>query len=440
MKGSGDYEAERLLLACILINPGILKESMTLSTEDFFFFENRVFFENMVDLFFEGYEVDLVTVYERLQERKLVEKLGSEDSIKQDLVELVGLISTGAAWKTYVQRIKDARLRMKMEAFIYSASQEIGARPLEELVSDWNAFTEANLSVAARETFLAKQVRDWVKSQDGTFHVSELYRFLGVNKIRQKKNVLMTLARMVGEKVIERTGDKSGLYRSIIDECKPIAIEGPSKRLPIFMPFGLERWVYTLPKNIIAIAGSQDAGKTALLLNIARRNLGKWNVWYFSSEMGSDEFRSRVQNFKNPDGSAIPVESWNALNARERVENFHDVIKPNSINIIDYLEMSDNFYQIAGKLAAIYKKLENGVAFVAIQKDRKAELGRGGSFGMEKPRLYLTVDPDKPGSILRVRKAKNWQVHDYNPNGLYIKFKIVGGCNLIPNEEGWKKE
>lgn len=437
---TGDYEAERMLLSCVLINPGVLKDDFKLTVEDFFFFENRLFFETMVDLFFEGYEVDLVSVYGRIQEKNLVEKLGSQDSIKQDLMELVGLSPTSAGYRTYAQRIKDAKLRMTIQNFIVKGSKEIYERNLEEFVGDWNAFTEAYLSIAARETFLAKQVRDWVKAQDGTFHVSDLYRFLGVNKIRQKKNVLMTLARMAIEKVIERTGEKSGLYRPIIDECAPIAIEGESQRLVIHLPFGLERYVYTLPKNIIAIAGSQDAGKTALLLNVARRNLTKWNVWYFSSEMGSDEFRSRVQNFRNPDGSAIPIETWNQLNARERVDNFHDVIKPNSLNIIDYLEMSDNFYQIAGKLALIYKKLDKGVAFVAIQKDRKNELGRGGSFGMEKPRLYLTVDPERPGSILRVRKAKNWQVTDYNPNGLSIKFKTVGGCNLIPDEEGWRKE
>lgn len=440
MKSTGDYEAERLLLACVLLNPNILKDNQALSTEDFFFFENRCFYEVMVDLYFEGYEVDLVNIYQRLQEKNLVVKLGNEESIKDDLVELVNLLSTSAAWKTYSQRVKDAKLRMKMESFIITASQQLYERPLEELIGDWNAFTEANLSIAARESFLAKQVRDWVKAQDGEFQVGQLYGYLGITKIRQKKNVLMTLARMVNEKIIERTGNKSGIYRPIIDDCAPISLEGGSKRLPINYPFGLERYVYTLPKNIIAIAGSQDAGKTALLLNIARRNMDKWSVWYFSSEMGSDEFRSRIQNFRDPSGNSIPIESWNSLNARERVDNFHDVIKPNSLNIIDYLEMTDNFYQIAGKLALIYKKLEDGVCFVAIQKDKKQSLGRGGTFGAEKPRLYLTVDPDKPGSILKVVKAKNWARSEFNPNGLKLKFKIAGGCNLIPSEEGWYKD
>jgi hypothetical protein len=438
---TGDYEAERMLLSCVLINPGVLKDDFKLSVEDFYFFENRVIFETAVDLYFDGYEVGIASIYGRLQEQNLVEKLGSPQSIKDDLLELLNLSSTSAAYRHWAQRIKDAKLRITINNFIIKSSKEIHDRNVEEFVGDWLAFTEGYLSVSARDTFLSKQVKDWVRATDGTFHITDLYRYLGITKIRQKKSVSMTLARMANkEKIIEHTGERSGLYRLIADQCATIDIEGRTERLNIHLPFGLERFVYTLPKNIIAIAGSQDAGKTAILLNVAKRNLPKWNTWYFSSEMGSDEFRSRIQNFRNPDGSAIPIEGWNQLNARERVENFHDVIQPNCLNIIDYLEMSDNFYQIAGKLALIYKKLDKGVAFIAIQKDRKSELGRGGSFGMEKPRLYLTVDPDKPGSILRVRKAKNWQVEDYNPNGLSLKFKTVGGCNLIPDEEGWVKE
>ena len=37
-----------------------------------------------------------------------------------------------------------------------------------------------------------------------------------------------------------------------------------------------------------------------------------------------------------------------------------------------------------------------------------------------------------------IQKAKNWANHAYNPNGLVIKYKIVGGCKFIVTED-WMK-
>jgi len=53
------------------------------------------------------------------------------------------------------------------------------------------------------------------------------------------------------------------------------------------MALWIERWVKTLPKNIIILAGEANAGKTALLLNFCSMNMGKFKINYFSSEMGA---------------------------------------------------------------------------------------------------------------------------------------------------------
>jgi hypothetical protein len=86
-------------------------------------------------------------------------------------------------------------------------------------------------------------------------------------------------------------------------------------------------------------------------------------------------------------------------------------------------------------LKQIHDKLGSGIAVVALQKDPKAPQGRGGTFGLEKPRLYLNMDAGK----LSIRKAKNWTHPEQNPNGLSLKFKLVGGCKFIITDD-WHKE
>jgi hypothetical protein len=102
------------------------------------------------------------------------------------------------------------------------------------------------------------------------------------------------------------------------------------------------------------------------------------------------------------------------------------VIKPDAINIIDFLEVHDEFWKVGGMLKEIYDKLNNGIAIVAIQKDKKKDYGRGATMGLEKPRLYLTLNPGQA----KIEKAKNWADPLKNPNGLMLDFKLHQGCEF----------
>jgi len=185
-------------------------------------------------------------------------------------------------------------------------------------------------------------------------------------------------------------------------------------------PFGLEKMVELMPGNIAVIAGDPNAGKTAFLLNVVQRNMASFKVYYFSSEMGASEMKKRLQLFTYPE----TLKGWR-FTARERSSDFEDVIVPGegNINIIDYLEIHDNFYEVGGKLFNIHRKLNGALAFVALQKNSGARLGLGGGRGLEKPRLYLAMEP----GVLKIVKAKNWKTSE-NPNGKQIRWKLTEGC------------
>jgi len=284
--------------------------------------------------------------------------------------------------------------------------------------------------VERRDRGVAEDIREWITSTSGRFLSTDVYRDLQLTTRREKQTCSQTLIRLIEEKVIEKHGDRAGSFRivdpgcNIIDfmniDASPINLKWPLE--------GLERMVEVYPGNIIVIAGEPNAGKTAMLLSFIYHNQGRHKIHYFSSEMGGMEIRKRLLMFRD-----MNLEDWKFV---PREEYTLDAIEPDCVNIIDFLEIHTNFYEVGGRLKAIHNKLDKnkGIALVALQKNRFTEFGLGGQRGLEIPRLYLTISSEFPGGRLKIVKAKNWGTSD-NPNQYSIKFKLAGGCYFVAESE-----
>ena len=278
---------------------------------------------------------------------------------------------------------------------------------------------------------LSEKIEDWVIQTTGWFSYEECDKEIGIRDTPEKDNRRHVFMRLKAAGKVEAHPKNNKLYRYINTSVRLIDFKSGTKVTPIQLkyPFGIEYYFNTYPGNIIVVAGSPDSGKTAFLLNVIKLNQYDFSIYYQSSEMGRDELQNRLLNF---DG--IGLDDWN-FTAEERSSNFADVIRPNCINIIDYMELSGDFYMVAEYLRQIHDKLDGGIAIVALQKDPKAPQGRGGTFGLEKPRLYLNMDSGKTV----IKKAKNWTHPEQNPNGLTLNYKIVGGCKFIITND-WHTE
>jgi hypothetical protein len=174
------------------------------------------------------------------------------------------------------------------------------------------------------------------------------------------------------------------------------------------------------------VAGVWNAGKSAFLLDFIRLNLGKHKIDMFNSESGEDEISERIHLIEDVD-----LEEWQMkLKVWERSHNFAAALKPDGINIIDFLELHDDYFRIGRYILDIHEKLNDGIAIVALQKNPGNDYGLGGSRGLEKPRLYVSIDPGQ----LKIVKAKNWKTAD-NPNGWVAKFRLVAGNKFIIDEQ-----
>lgn len=305
-----------------------------------------------------------------------------------------------------------------------------GCEPPESMAKVVRKVQSAMSRDEVQSESLSDTVRAWVFVSEGEFNVRQCYDELGLHSQRSRDAARQCLHDMKKRGDIESL-TRRGWYRVRDTNLVPIHWKDAKvNALDLKLPFNIHaQWCFIMPKNIIVVSGSPDAGKTAILLNILKNNLKTWKnkIKYFSSEMGEMELKSRITNFDHWQDY-----KWDYFEAFERSYNFHDVIDPNALNIIDFMEISEDFAKIAGKMRLIHDRLKEGVAIIALQKKKGADMGRGAEFSLEKPRLYLTIDrcEDGNGSTLTIQKAKNWLDPEVNPNGRKIDFWIHGGCNL----------
>lgn len=282
---------------------------------------------------------------------------------------------------------------------------------------------------ARRERNLAGEVREWVLSTNGIFTSTEVAKCQQLSTRGELQNLSMILKRCCDEGLIERYGNRNGQFRRIDTELEPLDwLHADTTPLSLQWPFGIERLVNLYPGNLAVVAGAPNAGKTALILNFIRMNQDRHEIHLFTSEGGKEELHMRIAKMN------CPLNSWK-FSAWGRSGDWPDVIRPDAINIVDYLELHDDFYKVGGILKSISDKLKQGFALVALQKNIGRDEGLGGARSLEKPRLYLAMDHGRT----KIVKAKSWADGRLNPNGMSISWKLIDGCKFL-NETAWRHE
>ena len=273
---------------------------------------------------------------------------------------------------------------------------------------------------------ISKSVEEFALSTSGWFLGRDLYQPLKLANPNDHLACQQKLRRLVTDGVLEKHKTRNACYRLVEDECEEIKWwEAADTTVDIKFPFHIEDYVKIFPGNIIVIAGTNNAGKSAFLLDFIRLNLDKHEIHMFNSEAGMSELKERIGLIQDVD-----MEEWQTkLKIWERSGEFSAVIKRDAINIIDFLEVHEEFYKVGAYIKDIHDKLNKGIALIALQKNPGQDYGLGGARGLEKPRLYLSIDNGR----LKIVKAKNWAGVD-NPNGWTSYFKLVGGNKFIINE------
>ena len=280
------------------------------------------------------------------------------------------------------------------------------------------------------EENLTATIREVIRSTKGSITSTYIQQRSTKSTLpKDKRKISTILGRMVKEGLLERTST-AGVYRIIESACDPEDWQNAcTDTVKLWLPFELNEMISIMPGSLLLIAGAQDAGKSALQMNIAKENMHDWTTHYYSSELNAAAFKNRMSKFPDVTPDMCPIKFYS------HSTNFHDVIKTgkNDLNIIDYLEIHDNFYKVSEYLSQIHKKLGDAICIVALQKDPQALYGRGGSFTQEKPILSVALDYGKA----TISKFKG-EFRGENPRGKEYHFKLLDGCRIVKGS-GWHK-
>lgn len=265
-----------------------------------------------------------------------------------------------------------------------------------------------------------------------SFTLDRICRDLEISERENRKLVAIKLNYEISVKdpvVYKDSSNKETVYRYIdktltllndwvdVKEIRNVSLAWPSGADG--SELGFENFIDIPEKSLVLIAGVTNTGKSVMLRNILWRNMHNYHFDYYTSETSREDFADYASRmpWANPlNGNGQPV-----FDLIQRYKDFHEVIDPNAVSLIDWLNLGDKFYQIGEKLGQIKAVLDQGtgVCFVAIQKNAANELGMGGMWGEHLASVYITLDFER----LTVKKAKKW--HDYNPNGRSWGFTIV---------------
>jgi len=290
---------------------------------------------------------------------------------------------------------------------------------------------------------LMAHISEWVTNSHGSFTTEQIDREFCLTSRTEKNARSQCLYTLINKKLIIRDRSIKGKYQIVNSDLNQVDIfnvdETPFK---IKLPFMLHNYVSIPKKAIIIIAGTFNAGKTALILNILKQNLSQeYQRLYLMSEMGVGEYVDRLRQFDD-----VPFQDWQKIIAAERSFDFNGAIQhhnPDGLTCIDFLEeIEGKYYEMPSHIRNIYDALGTGVAIIAIQKKSDSDFARGGQATAEKARLYLAVDfltvaEQSVICALKVIKVKRY-IGGRNIQGHEIHFQIFEGSKIEPVSE-WMK-
>jgi len=413
-------EAEQALLGAILVRPEIFR-STRVGMDDLVDPRNRKIFQAMGELEVDGQPIDYQLIYQKLQDRDLLIYM-------TQMAEHVGI---SCNWKYYDRKVREYSCKRQLAELATNLGQwaKNGEDPTEISAKIKKRLSEIELHLEAKQA-IHQKVRGWVQTMPGIFSVTDCYRDLNFVTNEDKAAARKSLSRLLEENLIAKHGERRGIYRLIESLSEIIDHENADDTpLDVILPFGLHKHMEWFPKGIGVVAGDTDAGKTAIMLNLAHDNQGKFpQVIYLATEMGRALLKRRLQKFCVANGYIYPDAVKGITFRSPKTKNLMDLVEPEAFNIIDYYELSgDQFRDVSSYFRQIYDRLEKGVCFVAIQKKFGADLGRSAELAMEKPLLYLTLHR---GGIARIEKCKTEWTEDFQPYSIEFLYKLWSGGKL----------
>lgn len=239
-----NIEAEQSLIGCLLLDKeAIYKVTDVINSEDFYHNSHKEIFQAMVDLFTNQEPIDIITLSNKLEEKKLIKEIGG----RSYLAQLSNTVATSANTVYYANLIqKKATLRRL----------QVSASEIMDLSFEEEREIDEVLDQAEKKIFSVS--RKYLKNS-----------FLGIES-------LLSEAFERIDELHKRSGKLRGLSTGFYDLDNLLA--------------GLQK------SDLIILAARPSVGKTSLALDLARQAAikNKAGVGIFSLEMSKEQLVDRM--------------------------------------------------------------------------------------------------------------------------------------------------
>jgi replicative DNA helicase len=239
-----NIEAEQSLIGCLLLDKeAIYKVTDVINAEDFYHNSHKEIFQAMIDLFTNQEPIDIITLSNKLEEKKLIKEIGG----RSYLAQLSNTVATSANTVYYANLIqKKATLRRL----------QVSASEIMDLSFEEEREIDEVLDQAEKKIFSVS--RKYLKNS-----------FLGIDS-------LLSEAFERIDELHKRSGNLRGLSTGFYDLDNLLA--------------GLQK------SDLVILAARPSVGKTSLALDLARQAAikNKTGVGIFSLEMSKEQLVDRM--------------------------------------------------------------------------------------------------------------------------------------------------
>ena len=279
-------------------------------------------------------------------------------------------------------------------------------------------------------------VKEWMELQGETFDVRTAWAEIGIDSPQGKNHLRVILHRWEHQDPPLIISLGSGKYKIVDSSLTLIDWRSANSGniVPLKWPFGLEKYISIYPKNVAIIAGAKQEGKTTFLYDFIKLNMYQFKIQLLNTETGKEQMKDRFLDL------GIPLDA--PFEAYERYDNFSEVIAPDIITVIDYLDFNADHYLAGVEIDRIFRKLTTGIAIIGMQippptktlfKGKEQLVYRDYAYGAgstaKRAFVYLTLT----GHRLKIKHAKKPAQKTVNPENMQWSYDFNPATGQFAN-------
>lgn len=290
---------------------------------------------------------------------------------------------------------------------------------------------------------VTQDLKEYINTVDGTFTLNECYSAVGVSDTKEKGVIRKSLCLMCKNGDLEKAGAKSGIYRKPNRDYEVIDLDGTvPDPLDIELPLRIDQLCNVYNGMTILAEGEKSTGKSAFGIETAwlNRNLFPGKVRYMQNgELNKQMLTIRLM--------LRPQEAYPIRKFSERIEfitrhrDWWDIVNPEGLNIIDYIEEHEKKYLIPDYIAKIQERLTTGIAVIILQRVPGRDYGTGGAEIRNKPSVIVALKRQGKTNSVHIEDIKSYNQQNIgtlfgdevkNPRGLWREYNLIDGWKFFP--------